>query len=86
MAVMVFYRDNTDYTRRVTEFLHDFKQRTAQSLEEVDPDSRRGADLVKLYDIVEYPTLVATTEDGQIRASWRGVPLPTIDEVSYYVR
>lgn len=85
MSVYVFYRENSEYSRAVTEFLRDFKHRTSKSLEEVNPDSKRGAELARLYDVVEYPSLVATTNDGELRFLWRGLPLPTIDEVSYYV-
>jgi hypothetical protein len=86
MSVMVIYRDNTDYARAVTEFLRDFKRRTARDLDEINPDSTRGIDLCKIYDIVEYPSIIATDEEGKMRNMWRGIPLPTIDEVSYYVQ
>lgn len=86
MSVMIFARERTDYARSVAEFLHDFEKRTSETLETVDPDSRRGADLCRLYDVVEYPTIVAVADDGQLRNMWRGLPLPTIDEVSYYAR
>lgn len=86
MSVMIFYKSASDHARDVTEYLHDFERRTARTLEEVDPDSSNGVALCELYDIVEYPTIIATTIDGQLRNSWRGLPLPTIDEVSYYVQ
>ena len=86
MSVMVIYKSSSEYARDVTEFLHDFEQRTARTLEEVDPDSQRGAEICRLYDVVEYPTIIATNQDGQLRNLWRGTPLPTIDEVSYYVQ
>jgi hypothetical protein len=85
MAVMVFYRTQSEQARRVEDFLHDFKRRTAYDIERVNPDTPEGASLSRLYDIVEYPTIVATAQDGQIRNMWRGAVLPTIDEVSYYV-
>lgn len=85
MSVMIFYKNPGEHARIVEEYLNDFERQTAKRLEEVDPDSRRGADLCRLYDVVEFPTIVATAEDGQLRNSWRGVPLPTIDEVNYYV-
>lgn len=85
MSVMIFYRSSSEHGREVTEYLHDFERRTARKLEEIDPDSRRGADLCRLYDVVEYPSIVATSEDGQMRQKWSGSPLPMIDEVSYYV-
>lgn len=85
MPVMIFYKAASEHAQDVAEYLHDFERRTARKLEEIDPDSRHGVELGQLYDIVEYPTIVATTEDGQMRNMWRGLPLPTIDEVSYYV-
>jgi hypothetical protein len=33
---------------------------------------------------MEYPTLIAITDDGQVQNQWKGLPLPTISEVSYY--
>ncbi len=82
---MVVYKSESEHARAVIEFLHDFEKRTARTLEEIDPDSRRGADICRLYDVVEYPTVIATTIDGQLRNMWRGLPMPTINEVSYYV-
>lgn len=86
MSVMVFYKPVSEHARVVEEYLHDFQRRTAIDLETIDPDTTQGADLCRVYDIVEYPTIVATGIDGRMKSSWRGVPLPTIDEVSYYVR
>lgn len=86
MPVKVVYRFQGEYARRIDEYLHDFQRRTGQSIERLDPDTPEGASLCRLYDIVEYPTILATSEDGQLRNMWRGVALPTIDEVSYYVQ
>jgi len=38
-----------------------------------------------VYDIVEYPTIIALSDSGQLQNLWRGLPLPTISEVSFYV-
>lgn len=85
MAVTVIYQSVSEHAQAVDEFLHDFEKRTTQPLEVVDPDSPAGAEICRLYDIVEYPTIIATADDGQLRQLWRGVPLPLIDEVGYYV-
>lgn len=85
MSVLMIYQPQSEHARNVTEFLHDFEHRTNKKIEEVDQGSRRGAELCELYDIVEYPTLIALAQDGQLRHSWRGIPLPLIDEVDYYV-
>ena len=85
MSVKVVYQSNSEYARAVEDFLYDFKRRTGNDLETVDPDSPEGADICRIYDIVEYPTVIATSHSGELRQMWRGVPLPLIDEVSYYV-
>lgn len=85
MSVMVVYKASSEHARAVEEFLHDFEKRTGRTLDIIDPDSPHGTSICELYDIVEYPSIIATTEDGQLRNSWRGLPMPLIDEVSYYV-
>jgi len=82
---MIFYRDLSEHGQAVREFLRDFTSQTGKKLPEVDPDSRDGIALCELYDVVEYPTIVAVDDSGQILTSWPGLPLPRISEVSYYV-
>ncbi len=85
MSVIVIYKSSSDHARDVDEYLHDFEKRTARLLETIDPDSRRGSEICRLYDVVEYPTVIATGNDGQLLNKWRGTPLPLIDEVGNYV-
>jgi len=85
MRVVVVYRDATDYARQVTDFLADFKRQTGRDLETLDPDTPDGSSFCRAYDIVEYPSLIAISDEGQLQNLWRGLPLPTISEVSYYV-
>ena len=85
MRVVVVYKQQTDYARRVDDFMFDFKRQTGRELETLDPDTRDGSSFTAAYDIVEYPTIIAISDDGQVQNTWRGLPLPTISEVSYYV-
>jgi len=66
-------------------FLHDFENRIHHKLEEINPDSVRGADICRVYDVTQYPAVIATSDEGQLRNMWSGLPLPLINEVSYYV-
>jgi len=86
MRVVVLYREQTDYARPVIDFLHDFKQQTGHDLEILDPDSSEGMLFCDTYGIVDYPTIIATSDDGVMQNTWNGLPLPTISEVSYYVQ
>ncbi len=85
MRIRVIYKYESDHAREVLDYLRDFKRQTGHDLEEVNPDSPDGADTCRTYDIVEYPTIIATSDSGQLQNMWRGRPLPTISEVSYYV-
>jgi hypothetical protein len=85
VGVLIVYKASSEHARDVIEFLHEFEKLTSHKLETIDPDTPRGADLCRLYDVVEYPTVIATTGEGEMRNMWRGLPLPTINEVSYYV-
>jgi len=85
MRTIVVYKEGTDYARSVTDYLRDFHRQTGHDLETLDPDEADGIDFCRAYDIVEYPTVVALSDDGVMQNMWRGLPLPTISEVSYYV-
>jgi len=85
MKVTVIYKDESDHAREVTDYLRDFKRQTGHDLTTIDPDTPDGSDFCRSYDIVEYPSVVAISDDGALQNLWRGSPLPTISEVSYYV-
>ncbi|HWT40275.1 MAG TPA: hypothetical protein VN081_03315 [Dongiaceae bacterium] len=85
MRVVVLYKEQTDYARQVEEFTTDFLRQTGHELETLNPESSEGIRFCEAYDIMEFPTLMAISNDGQVQNQWTGVPLPTISEVSYYV-
>lgn len=84
MIVKVIYRYESDHAREVLSYLRDFSRQTGRTIEEIDPDTPEGTHTCRTYDIVEYPTMIALSDDGQLQHMWRGRPLPTINEVSYY--
>jgi hypothetical protein len=85
MRAVVIYKEESDHAREVTDYLRDFLRQTGHELETMDPETAAGADFCRAYDIVEYPSIVALSDDGALQTLWRGRPLPTISEVSYYV-
>lgn len=84
MKAVIIYRRDSEHGRTVEEYLRDFSNRTGTELQTLDPDSADGASLCRTYDIVEYQSVIALSDDGQMQNSWRGLPLPTISELSYY--
>jgi len=86
MRIVVVYKDETDYARSVTDYLRDFERQTGHALETLDPDKPDGEQFCRAYDIVEYPCIIAISDSSVMQNMWRGLPLPTISEVSYYVQ
>lgn len=86
MRVVVLSRPATDYARLVDIFVADFLRQTGKQLEVLDPDSPDGEALSRAYDVVQYPAIVALSDEGHMQNMWVGEMLPTINEVSYYVQ
>ena len=84
MRVVIVYQDKRDYSSTVDIFLRDLKYQTGHDLDIIDPNTPAGADFCKTYDILEYPTIIALSDNGAMQNIWRGLPLPTISEISYY--
>lgn len=81
--VVCVFRDNQDYSRSVFEWLEDFRRQTGHEIEVLDPDE--NDDFCKTYDVVEYPTLLALSNEGGVLASWRGKMMPLVNEVLFYM-
>lgn len=86
MRVVVVSKDKNDYSSTVDDYLRDFERQTGHKLEVLNPDTAEGVQFCETYDIVEYPSIVATSNEGVLQNSWRGLPLPTISELTYYVQ
>ena len=83
MRIVCIFREHSDVARDTIDFLENFKRRTGHDIESLDPDKNTA--FCETYDVVEYPTIIARDDQGTPRATWRGFPLPLIDEVSYYL-
>lgn len=84
MKTYIVYKEQSEAARTVEMFMHDFTRQTGKLLETVDPESRDGSQMCSTYDIVEYPSIVSLDDNGIVQNIWKGLPLPTISEVSYY--
>ncbi|UTX51221.1 hypothetical protein KI440_03365 [Candidatus Saccharibacteria bacterium TM7i] len=84
MRVVVVYKEFSEQARAVEEFLRFFTSVTGRELETLEPETREGIGFCTTYDIMQYPTVIALSDDGQVQNKWEGLPLPTVDEVSFY--
>lgn len=84
MKVVVLYRPNSDHSRIVEDFASDLSRRYDARIDLISLDTRDGSSTASLYDIIEYPAVLALTNDGQLIKDWQGTNLPLMNEVSYY--
>ncbi len=85
MKVQILYRPNSEFARSVEEYARDFEKQRGKKIELISLDTLEGADKARLYDITNYPAVLASREDGGMLAFWQGVPLPLMNEVAAYL-
>jgi hypothetical protein len=84
MKVAILYRSQTEQDRMVLDFLREYQRRTGRVLTLHDVNTREGSAIATLYDIWQFPTVLALSNDGQIVQMWQGEHLPLMNEVMYY--
>lgn len=85
MKVAILYRPNSEYARSVETYARDFERQRGKSLELVSLDSVQGADMARLYDITNYPAVLALRDNGEMLNIWQGEQLPLMNEVAGYL-
>jgi len=87
MKVVIFYKPQSEHTRLVEEFMHDFsRQYPDTSLTSINPDTIEGGRQAELYDIVSYPTVLALDKDGVTLQRWDNGQLPLKGDLAYYAK
>ncbi len=85
MKVLILYRPKSEHSRIIEEFVRDFKlQEPSRRIDLSSIDTREGAAIASLYDILQYPAILAVTDDGQLLKFWQGEQLPLMNEVAAY--
>jgi len=88
MKVVVLYRPNSEFSRRVEEFVRDLQVRQIveeRQLQVLSYDSREGAATASLYDVMSQPSVLILNDDGSYIKSWEGSEMPLLSEVAGYV-
>ena len=86
MKATILYHPQSESARRVEEYVHDFERLHSTTIELVSLETKEGAELAKLYDIVQYPAVLAMRDDGELLQHWQGEQLPLMDEVVAQLR
>lgn len=85
MKVLIFYRQDSEERRIVDEFIHEFHRRYPElELTLTDVDTVEGSKDADIYDVVQYPTVIATSNDGATLQRWDPGQMPLMNEVAYF--
>jgi len=84
MKVYIIYQSDSEHARRVEEYVHDFrKEQVTRKIDLLDVNTKEGARTAELYDVMQYPAVLALADDGQILKDWQG-DFPLMNELAYY--
>ncbi len=84
MKVLIIYRPDSEHARKTEEYAREISMRHDRAIELVNLNTREGAAMATLYEIMQYPAILALADDGQLLKAWQGPIFPLIDEVVYY--
>lgn len=85
MKISILYHPGGEFVRLVEEYARDFERQKAVAIELISLDTRPGAELGVVYDIVQYPALLVRSDNGELLKHWQGMPLPLMDELAGYL-
>jgi len=70
----------------VETFVRDLQHQhdVGNKIEVLSVDTRDGASTAALYDIWQFPAILALAEDGRVLNTWVGEQMPLMDEVAAY--
>jgi hypothetical protein len=87
VKLLILYRPNSEHATEIESYVRDFehKHNIRGNVELISINTRDGAAMASLYDIMSYPSILALTGDGQLLNVWQGKPLPLMDEVAGYL-
>jgi len=85
MKILALYRPETDHERLVLDYQRDFEYRTGKKIELISLDTIEGDTKARLYDVTQYPAILAVTDAGVLKQLWQGEILPLMNDVQAYL-
>lgn len=85
MKALVLYHPSSESGRSIEEYATDFERRKGSKISLLSLETREGAAMATLYDIVRYPALAVVDDEGRVQKLWEGDNMPLMDEVSGYL-
>ena len=89
MKLVVLYRPNSEHASEVEAFVRDFQRQffeAGKKVEIISADSREGVAQASMYDVMQFPAILALANDGSMLNAWVGMPLPLMNDVAGYAQ
>lgn len=86
MKVVVLYHPNSQHERMVLDYARDFRMFKSglSEVQLVSLETVEGANMAKLYDVTQYPAVLAVSNDGVMQKLWQD-SLPLMNEIDSYM-
>lgn len=85
MRLCLLYHPVSEHGRQVESYAREFTTRYNKNPELISIETRDGADMARMYDVVQYPAVLVLADDGTLSKYWQGDMLPLMDEVAGYL-
>lgn len=83
----MLYHPKSGHGGMVEDYARDYKllhRDEKRELELLSLETREGADIARLYDVVRYPAVLVIAKDGTLQRLWQGDQLPLLRELDFY--
>ena len=86
MRVFCLYRPHTETERSVVDLNAELKRLYNTELELISMDTVEGDRLAEVYDIWNFPAVIAVDSNGAPHKAWSDGTLPLLSELNYYMQ
>jgi hypothetical protein len=86
MRVLVLYHPKSEHEGKVLDYAHEYHTRQPDhELELLSLETKEGAQLAALYDVVRYPAILVIAENGSLLKFWQD-DFPLMNDIEYYMQ
>ncbi len=82
----MLYHPVSEHGRKVEEFAREFTRIHRTEPELVSLETKEGAEMAKMYGVIQYPAIIVTRDSGEHMKQWEGDLLPLMAEVAAYLK
>jgi hypothetical protein len=86
MRIYIFYRPDSEHERITKEYAERLEKEQDVKVRLINVNTRDGYADASIYDVMQYPTVMVTRDDGQMAKMWAGTDFPQVSDINYITR